>query len=356
MLCRTLFLLLCLACSLVSAQADIDRPVRLAVAGLSHGHAGWLRQLDTLGEYVELVGIAESDTVLVNRMADYLDFPRERIYPTLSALLAAEQVEAVAAFGSTYEHLAVVETCAPRGIHVMVEKPLAVDVPTAERMAALARRHGIHLLTNYETNWMPGVVHTAELARAGALGELRHLVFRTGHMGPAKIGLREQFLEWLTDPMLNGGGALMDFGCYGANMATYLMGAAPDTVIRLVQQTQPELYPPGVEDVATLILRYPKTEVVIQAAWNWPHHVKDMDVYGTEGYALNFHRDSVEVRTDIGTDGEERRRLAAPGLAPEWASPFRYFAGVVRGRVVVERYGLYGLENNLVVVGVLAGG
>lgn len=352
---RSLFLLLiCLIGHGMSAQAGANRPVRLAVAGLSHGHAGWLRQLDTLGEYIELVGIAEEDTALVNRMAADLDFPRERIYPTLTALLAAEKVEAVAAFGSTFAHLAVVEACAPRGIHVMVEKPLAVDLPTAERMAALARRHDIHLLTNYETSWMPGVVHTAELARAGALGPLRRLVFRTGHMGPAKIGLSDQFMDWLTDPVLNGGGALMDFGCYGANLATYLMGAPPDTVIRFVQHTQPELYP-GIEDAATLILRYPETEVVVQAAWNWPHHVKDMDIYGTDGYALNFHRDSVEVRTEIATPQEVQRRIAAPPLPPELASPFRYFAEVVRGRVKVEKYGLYGLENNLVVMGVLKG-
>jgi predicted dehydrogenase len=351
LLCLVLAPLLMIATPTLAQEKE---PVRLAVAGLSHGHAGWLSQLAELDEYVELVGIAEDDSRLVAATSLRSGFPRSRFYSSLEELLAAENVEAVAAFGSTFEHLKVVEACAPRGIHVMVEKPLAVDLPAARRMAELARRHDVHLLTNYETSWMPGVRYAATLARSGALGEVRRLVFRTGHMGPAKIGLSEQFLDWLTDPVLNGGGALMDFGCYGANLATYILGTPPDSVIRTTQNTQPELYP-GIEDVATLLLRYGEVEVVVQAAWNWPHHVKDMDIYGTDGYVLNFHRDSVEIRQHIGTPSERHLRTAAAALPVEERSPFRYFAEVVRGRVEPETYGLYGAENNLVVMEILCG-
>ncbi len=63
--------------------------------------------------------------------------------------------EAVVAFGSIFDHLAVIEACAPRGIHVMVEKPLAVNMQHANRMAELAEKHHIFLLTDYETSWYP---------------------------------------------------------------------------------------------------------------------------------------------------------------------------------------------------------
>src|SRR4051812_26270194 len=80
-------------------------------------------------------------------------FPLERVYSDLDAMLDTVRPEAVCAFGPIYDQLRVVEACAPRKIHVMVEKPLAVSLEHAERMAALARGHGIYLITNYETTW-----------------------------------------------------------------------------------------------------------------------------------------------------------------------------------------------------------
>jgi predicted dehydrogenase len=67
-----------------------------------------------------------------------------------------------------------------------------------------------------------------------------------------------EFLQWLTDPVLNGGGALTDFGCYGADLATWFMnGETPLTVTAVTQQIKPDLYP-KVDDEATIILAYKK--------------------------------------------------------------------------------------------------
>ena len=61
--------------------------------------------------------------------------------------------DAVLAYNAIADHLAVVEACAPKGVSVMVEKPLATTVKQAERMKALVDQYHIHLLTNYETTW-----------------------------------------------------------------------------------------------------------------------------------------------------------------------------------------------------------
>ena len=49
------------------------------------------------------------------------------VFDDLESMLKATTPEAVTAFGTIYDHLSVVEACAPKGIHVMVEKPLAVS-------------------------------------------------------------------------------------------------------------------------------------------------------------------------------------------------------------------------------------
>jgi predicted dehydrogenase len=76
---------------------------------------------------------------------------------------------------------------------------------------------------------------------------------------------------------LNGGGALPDFGCYGADLITWLMaGQRPTSVFAVTQQIKPEVYP-KVEDEATVVLTYPKAQGIIQASWNWPVSRKDME-------------------------------------------------------------------------------
>src|SRR5262245_2768295 len=132
------------------------RPVRIGVAGLSHGHVRWLLTRPPQGD-IEIVGISEPDSALAQRSAEEFGFNPKLIFNNLEAMLEAAKPEVVAAFGSIYEHLAVVQACAPRGIHVMVEKPLAVSLEHALAMQALARQHQIHLLTNYETTWYASV-------------------------------------------------------------------------------------------------------------------------------------------------------------------------------------------------------
>ncbi|SKB63838.1 Gfo/Idh/MocA family protein [Daejeonella lutea] len=266
-------------------------------------------------------------------------------------MISRTKPEMVAAFGSIYQHLEVVEACAPAGIHVMVEKPLAVSVDHAQKMKALADKHKILVLTNYETTWYPSNQKAYEVAiKNKDLGDLRKVVIHDGHEGPQEIGVNKEFLEWLTDPVLNGGGAVMDFGCYGANLLTWLNGGAkPESVLALTQQIKPDIYP-KVDDEATILLKYPKMQGIIQASWNWPFSRKDMEVYGKTGYIIADN--GTDIRTRLKDDKTERKeslkRLAAP-----YNDPFSLFAALVRKEIELPEYDLSSLENNMIVVEIL---
>ena len=81
--------------------------------------------------------------------------------------------------------------------------------------------------------------------------------------------MQPEFLRWLTDPVLNGGGALTDFGCYGANLFTWLMGnVRPLSVSAVTQTFKPDVYP-RVDDEATIVVTWPAAVGIIQA-WNCP--------------------------------------------------------------------------------------
>jgi predicted dehydrogenase len=325
-------------------------PVRMAIAGLSHGHVVWLLRNWQRND-LEIVGFWEPDRALAQRYAEQYQFPLEWVYRDLDAMLDAVQPEAVCAFGPIYDHLRVVEACAPRKIHVMVEKPLAVSLAHAETMAALARAHGIHLITNYETTWYASTYTAYRMAvEQGALGAIRKVVVHDGHCGPVEIGCNAEFVAWLTDPLLNGGGAVVDFGCYGANLITWLMGGIePETVTAVLQTLKPEIYP-RVDDDATVILTYPHMQGIIQGSWNWPVGRKDMEIYGTNGYLVAVDDQTMRVRMREESSEQTLRLPAAPERVSD---PFRYLAAVVRGVETVAPGNLWSLENALSVVKIL---
>ena len=217
-------------------------------------------------------------------------------------------------------------------------------------MQALAEKHRVHLLTNLETTWYPSVHAARALVREGAIGEIRKVVVHDGHRGPKEIGVEPEFLAWLTDPVRNGGGALTDFGCYGANLMTFLMGGeAPLAVTAVTQQIKPAVYP-KVDDEATIVLTYPRAQAILQASWNWPVGRKDMEVYGERGYVLAPDRSTLRVRRDEPSP-EEVLRLE-PRPAP-LGDAFAYLAAVVRGEVVVAPSDPSALANNVTVARIL---
>ena len=211
-------------------------------------------------------------------------------------MLQKAHPQAVLVYTNTYDHRRVVEVCARHGVHVMMEKPLAVSLEDALAIEKAAHAGKIHVLVNYETSWYRSNHAAYDLVHEGALGDVRKVVVHDGHNGPKEIGVEPEFLAWLTDPKLNGGGALFDFGCYGADLMTWLMnGQRPQTVTAVTQQIKPEIYS-RVDDEATIILTYPKAQAIIQASWNWPFDRKDMEVYGQTGYAITVKRDDIRVR------------------------------------------------------------
>ncbi|MDQ3682515.1 MAG: Gfo/Idh/MocA family oxidoreductase [Bacteroidota bacterium] len=330
----------------VTAICQNKKPFRIGIAGLTHTHVHWLLGRADDGD-IEIAGISEPNRELAERYLKQYNLPLTLLYSSLEEMLDKTKPEAVTAFNSTDEHLAVVKVCAPRKISVMVEKPLAVNLDQAQQMQALANKHGIQLLTNYETTWY-GSNHKA-FENLDSLGGIRKVVVHDGHQGPKEIGVNKEFLDWLTDPVKNGGGALMDFGCYGANLITWLMkGERPQAVLAVTQQIKPDVYP-KVDDEATIIVTYPKAQGIIQASWNWPYNRKDMEIYGQKGYVI-ADRNGLKLKPSA---NEAETYQAVPPPAKPYHDPFAYLAAVVRREIIVKPIDLSSLQNNMIVMEIL---
>lgn len=333
-----------------TVTGQVKKPLRMGIAGITHSHVHGLLGRPQRGD-IEIVGIVEPNKDLAQRYSTRYGYNMNIVFNSLAEMIAKTKPDIVTAFGSIFQHLEVVQACAPLGIHVMVEKPLAVSLDHAQKMKALAEKHKIHLLTNYETTWYATNHKAYELVNKDkAIGDLRKIVVHDGHQGPKEIGVNKEFLDWLTDPIQNGGGAITDFGCYGANLITWLTnGEKPEYVVSVTQQIKPNIYP-KVDDEATILLKYPKMQGIIQASWNWPFSRKDMEVYGQTGYVITDNSSDIRVRLE--KDKMEQKDKLKARLAP-YNDPFSLFSSVVNGEITLPKYDLSSLENNMIVVEIL---
>jgi predicted dehydrogenase len=343
---KTLFLLISM---LISLPAFAQKPMRLAIAGLSHGHVGWAFNRSDKTD-TELVGIYETDQELVKRFAEKYKLDKKLFFNDLNEMLDEVKPDAVSAFGPINEHISVVRACAPRKIHVMVEKPLATTLRDAKEIEKLAKQNGIQVLTNFETSWYASNQYVNDLFKDGKLGEIRKVMVNDGHQGPKEIGVGKEFFDFLTDPVKNGAGALNDFGCYGANLMTWMFkGEKPISVTAVTHQNKPDIYR-KVDDEATIILQYPKAQCVIQASWNWTFARKDMEVFGTKGYAVAVNPTTVRQR--LQEKSPEETIKIDPRPAP-FTDPFSVLADVVTGKLKLDENDMYGLPVNVTVVEIL---
>lgn len=334
---------------LISTQIFAQNPMRLAVAGLSHGHVGWAFNRSDKKD-TELVGIYETNQELVDQFVAKYKLDKSLFFNDLNKMLDQVKPDAVSAFGPISEHITIVRACAPRKIHVMVEKPLATTFADAREIEKLAIQNNVQVLTNFETSWYASNQYVHDLLEDGKLGEIRKVMVNDGHEGPKEIGVSKEFFAILTDPAKNGAGALTDFGCYGANLMTWLLkGERPVSVTAVTHQNKPDIYK-NVDDEASIILQYPKAQCIIQASWNWTFARKDMEVFGTKGYAVAVNPTTIRQRLE--NKSPEETIKIEPRPAP-FTDPFSVLADVTSGRLKLDKNDLYGLPVNVIVVEIL---
>ncbi|WP_109488076.1 Gfo/Idh/MocA family protein [Occallatibacter savannae] len=338
-----------LAACAVSISAEEPAPLKVAIVGLEHGHvAGFLSQLPKHSD-VKLVGIADADSNLCAKYGKQFSLPDSLFYKTEANMIERARPDAVLVYTSIAQHRPAIEVAARYGVSVMVEKPLTISFEDAKAIRRIAREKKIHVLVNYETTWYPSNREAYDEVRDNRIGEIRRVVVHDGHEGPKEINVQPEFLKWLTDPQQNGAGALYDFGCYGVDLMTWLMhGETPESVTAVTNQDKPEIYP-HVDDDATIVLKYPHAQAVIQASWNWPFSRKDMEIYGANGYVITVAANDVRVRHQ---HENQERTETAPELPANERDSLSYLAAVLRAKIAPTG-DLSALDTNVIVTQIL---
>jgi predicted dehydrogenase len=340
--------------SFVNAQAQAAPPVRVAIVGLVHGHVqGFLHNLAAHPE-IALVGISDPDPALRQKYIAKTHLSGDLFFATEAEMLKKTHPQAILVYTSIAGHRAAIEEAAPLHIAAMVEKPLATTVEDALAIQALSERYNVPVLTNYETTWYNSNTAAVKMLEEGKIGDLRKIVVHDGHEGPKEIHVDPEFFDWLTDPKQNGAGAMFDFGCYGVDLATWIMrGELPTTVTAVALQLKPQIYP-NVDDDSTIVLTYPHAQAILQGSWNWPFARKDMEVYGATGYVDTLYEDAAPgAKLRIRLPGEKSEHVeTAPALTAPQNDSLNYLAAVLGGSLKPQ-HDLTSLDTNVAVVRIL---
>jgi predicted dehydrogenase len=339
------------ACLLFAALPAAAEPYKIAIIGLVHGHYSGNLPRMLKNPDVRLVGIAESipDLVEEAKKMGASDVP---FFADYKKMLDETKPNLVWAFVENNRHLEIARECAPRHIHLMYEKPLASTYKDAQSIAELARKNNIKVMCNYQMAWWPSNIEARRQVESGVIGKPWRMHGIVGHGGIGSTGLSKFFFDWLTDPVKNGAGALVDFGCYNALWSLWYMGR-PDTVYAEAIHLRPETFP-KVEDSATMVLKYKNGINIFEGSWDLPRGFQDLEVFGsttaTDGKitrgSIYMNQQKVELRT-----GGQPRSLPLEPLPPAQADPIAFMVDAMRNNKPIE--GITALDINLGVVEII---
>ena len=256
---------------------------RLAIVGLDHDHVWGLLEDVPKEQDAELVAIADPNPELVAKAKARVP-ASVKFYSDYITMLDEAKPEAVFVTTSNDRHLEILKECAKRHIHYSTEKPMASNASDAREMERLAREAHIKLMVNYWNAWVAPTYGLDRRVKAGDIGPVQKIIVQQGHQGPKEIGVSKSFADWLYDPVKNGGGALIDFGCYGAEWALWLKGR-PSRVYAYTLALKTDQHN-KVDDDATILLEYPDAVAVLQASWDWPYDRGQVEVFGPKGSLL----------------------------------------------------------------------
>ena len=315
----------------VAAQAR----TRLAIVGLDHDHVWGLLKIIANDPDAELVAIADPHPELVEK-AKAAAPAGVKFFSDYLPMLDEVRPDAVIVTTANNRHLEILRACAKRKIHFDTEKPMAASGADAREMERLARGAGIKLMVNYVSAWPEPSQEAIRRIEAGEIGNIQKIIVQFGHKGPKEIGTSKYFTEWLYDPAKNGAGALMDFGCYGADWAVVLKGR-PQRVYATSLKLKTEQHN-AVEDDATVLLEYPDATAILMPSWDWSYGKGQAEIFGSKG-SLLVRGDGLlfqPAQGETSVQNPDGKPVETQPVPPEKRDGVAYFLYCIRNNKPVE--------------------
>ncbi|CAA9333714.1 MAG: hypothetical protein AVDCRST_MAG93-6321, partial [uncultured Chloroflexia bacterium] len=262
----------------------MSKTYRLGVIGFAHMHINNL--IDAFAELPNVEWVAAADTVPavpskitkftsrawnLKRAQEQTGIPKT--YDDYHTMLEQETLDIILVCSENARHAEVVEAVASKGIHIVVEKPMAHTYTDALRMFRAAEANNVRLMVNWPISWSPAARHVKTLIDQGVIGDVLEVKWRNGaSLGALAYGTGEDEVtdaekgqEWWHSTAA-GGGAMLDYCCYGACVSRWYIGeqAVAATGVRANIMSKYG----DADDNGIITVRYPNALAILEGTWS----------------------------------------------------------------------------------------
>lgn len=239
--------------------------LKIGILGIVHDHIFLMNEINNFQaiENVDVTCAADVNEPLLKKVRN---MGVKRTYKDYNEMLAREDLDAVGVYAENFLHGQYTEAAAEKGLHILVEKPMAANLEIAQKMVDVTKKKNVKLMINFPPLWSPGLRHAIKMAQDGNIGNIFEIRFRAAHNGPKEMGCTPYFYNWLYDEKLNGAGAFMDFCTYGAMYSRWVLGV-PEKVTAIGGNYVKDYIAP-LEDNAILLMAYKRAMGIAEASWN----------------------------------------------------------------------------------------
>ncbi|HEX6972251.1 MAG TPA: Gfo/Idh/MocA family oxidoreductase [Limnochordia bacterium] len=288
----------------------MSKRYRIGAIGFAHMHINtlldrfaelpnveWVACADTVPAVKPLSAVRDTRAANLRRALEHTGIPKA--YDDYREMLEKESFDIIIFCPENAQHAEVCEAVAARGIHMVTEKPMAASLSDALRMVRAVRAHGVKLMVNWPITWSSSIRKAKALLEAGVIGQVWEVKWRNGaSMGPLAYGQEiteaEKGSEWWHQSK-PGGGALLDYCCYGAVLSTWYLGQRAQAAYGLKANLLSHYG--DAEDNAVITVRFPQAIAILEGTWS-TYHVgvpTGPIIYGSEGTMVVDYPERTQV-------------------------------------------------------------
>jgi len=318
-----------------------DKVYKLGIIGFAHMHVNSLVDYFLeLGNKIEWVACADTKPLTFSisekpgtrkyNLRKTIDVTNiNKVYKDYREMLEKEEFDIVIFCPENSRHGEVAEALAKKGANMITEKPMAASLSEALKMARAVKKHDVELLVNWPTTWAASIRKAKELVEKGEIGDIWQIKWRNlPSLGPLSHGEYETGLEkgseWWYQSQA-GGGALLDYCCYGACLSRWLFGEKAIGVFGLKANFTSHFG--DVEDYAVIVTRFSKGMTILEASWSTVSNggkEEGLKIFGTKGTITVVSKDTLHVYKEYGSE-EPTKTFSKLVIPKESDTPAKHF-------------------------------